>query len=79
MEFDKSGNILKYFVIIIDSMYSLKCSDAGFDCDYEIKGNNEEEIMDNVKEHGKNDHKLQDNDFTPIMIGNIRKLIKKTD
>lgn len=44
-------------------MFSLKCSDAGFDCQHTIKGNSKEEIMNQAKVHGKRDHNLQESDF----------------
>ena len=39
-------------------MKSLKCSTVtGTTCPYEAHGKNEEEIVDNLKKHGKESHK----------------------
>lgn len=59
-------------------MYSLRCRDAGFDCNFEIEGFTEEEIMSKVKQHAKADHNFKENDFTSQMVGNIQKIIRKT-
>ncbi len=53
-------------------MLSFKCRDVGFDCNYIVTEDNDAEIMKKVMEHGKRDHNLNSNDFTPTLIDNIR-------
>ncbi|HET8857347.1 MAG TPA: DUF1059 domain-containing protein [Nitrososphaeraceae archaeon] len=35
---------------------SFGCSDAGVDCKWTTTANTEEEIMEKIKEHARNDH-----------------------
>ncbi|MGD9673858.1 MAG: DUF1059 domain-containing protein [Candidatus Nitrosocosmicus sp.] len=58
-------------------MFSLKCADAGFDCDYAVEANSEEEIISKVKEHGRNVHNLHENEFSPDLVNKIRATIKQ--
>jgi len=53
-------------------MLSFKCRDVGFECDYVVMEDNDTEIIKKVMEHGKRDHNLNSNDFTPSLIDNIR-------
>ena len=59
-------------------MLTLKCSDAGFDCDYVINGESETEIMDNVGEHASKVHGLSPDDMDSQLIQKIKSLIKST-
>ena len=59
-------------------MFSLKCSDAAFDCKKMITGNSKEEIMTWVMDHGKRDHNLTDNDFSPELVNKIQSLITES-
>ena len=36
----------------------LKCRDVGMNCDFEARGNNEEEIMAQAAEYARKDHGL---------------------
>lgn len=56
-------------------MLSLKCSDAGFDCQHNIKGDTREEVMSQAMEHGKRDHNLKESDFSPELVNKIESLI----
>ena len=56
-------------------MLSFKCGDVGFDCDYIVQEESEEELIEKVKIHGKNDHRLHESDFTPTLIKDIKKNI----
>jgi len=60
-------------------MFSLKCSDAGFDCQHTIKGNTKEEIMNQAMEHGKRDHDLKESDFSPELVNKIENLIVESN
>ncbi len=57
-------------------MLTLKCHDAGFDCNRIIKGETEQEVINSVKEHALRDHKITSNDINPNMLESIKKLIK---
>ena len=37
----------------------LRCRDVGMSCDFEARGNNEEEIMTQAAEHARKDHGLE--------------------
>ncbi len=51
----------------------------GFDCNYIVTEDNDAEIMKKVMEHGKRDHNLNSNDFTPTLIDNIRSKMQKVE
>ncbi len=53
-------------------MLSFKCRDVGFDCDYIVKADKDSEIIEKVMEHGKKDHNLNKEDFTPYLVELIR-------
>jgi len=59
-------------------MLTLKCSDAGFDCDYVINGESEKEVMDNVGEHASKFHGISPDDMDSQLIQKIKSLIKST-
>lgn len=59
-------------------MLTLKCSDAGFNCDYIINADNEDEIMDNVKEHASKVHGISTESMDPQLIQKIKSLIKSS-
>jgi len=46
-------------------MKTLTCREAGFDCDYVVEGETEEEILQKGQEHGKSVHGLKEEDCTP--------------
>jgi len=56
-------------------MLSLKCSEAGCDCQRTIKGNSKEEVMNQAIELGKRDHNLKGSDFSPELVNKIDSLI----
>jgi len=43
-----------------------------------ITGNSKEEIMTWVMDHGKRDHNLTDNDFSPELVNKIQSLITES-
>ncbi|MBA3286120.1 MAG: DUF1059 domain-containing protein [Nitrosopumilus sp.] len=57
-------------------MLTLKCSDAGFDCDYAINGESEKEIMDNVVEHASKVHGISTDNMDSELFQKIKSLIK---
>jgi predicted small metal-binding protein len=57
-------------------MKTLSCREAGFDCDYVVEGETEEEILQKGQEHGKNVHGLKEEDCTPEFKEKLKGLIK---
>ena len=53
----------------------LKCRDVGVDCDEEIHGSNEAEILSKAAEHAKSCH--QGVQMTPAVQAKIRAAIKE--
>ncbi len=60
-------------------MFSFKCRDVGFDCDYIVREDNETEIIKKVIEHGGRDHNLRQDDFTPSLLERIRGKMQTID
>lgn len=54
-------------------MKTLRCRDVGFDCTKEIRAESEEEVMQQVAEHAKNDHGI---DVTPEIATQVRAQIR---
>lgn len=50
----------------------MKCRDVGFDCDYVVKGNNEQEIMQNAATHTQRDHGIRPEDITEDLRSKVR-------
>jgi predicted small metal-binding protein len=59
-------------------MKTLSCREAGFDCDYTVEGQTEEEIFRNGEQHALNSHGMKKEDFTPEFKEKLRGLIKDT-
>ena len=57
-------------------MKTLSCREAGFDCDYVVKGETEEEILNNGKQHAIMDHGMKEEDCNPEFKEKLRPLIK---
>lgn len=57
-------------------MKTLSCREAGFDCDYVVKGETEEEIFKNGAQHAIKDHGMKEEDITPEFKEKLRGLIK---
>jgi len=57
-------------------MKTLRCRDAGFDCDKEIKASTEEEVLAQAANHAAKAHNVQ---VTPALAKQIRTLIKDQD
>ena len=54
-------------------MKTLRCRDAGFDCDKEIHAQTEEAVLRQAAEHAENVHNVR---VTPEMAAKIKTLIK---
>ncbi|MFY9870893.1 MAG: DUF1059 domain-containing protein [Candidatus Nitrosopolaris sp.] len=55
---------------------SISCREAGFDCDYVVKGETEEEVMKNGAEHVNKVHGMKEEEMTPEMKQKIRGFIR---
>lgn len=55
-------------------MKTLRCRDAGFDCDKEIHGSTEDAVMNQAAEHAATVHGVK---VTPELASQIRTLIKE--
>lgn len=54
-------------------MKTLRCRDAGFDCDQQIQAPTEEEVLSQAAAHARKVHNVN---VTPEMAQQIKKLIK---
>ena len=41
-------------------MKEFRCKDAGHSCDWSVRSNDEKEIIESAKEHGRNFHQMKD-------------------
>jgi predicted small metal-binding protein len=57
-------------------MKTLSCREAGFVCDYIVKGETEEEVMRNGGEHAMKVHGMKAEDITPEMKEKLKGLIR---
>ena len=60
----------------VNFMKTLSCREAGFDCDYVVKGETEEEILNKGKQHAIMNHWMKEEDCTPQFNDKLRGLIK---
>lgn len=72
----KRNTIIQLFRVSV--MKTLSCREAGFDCDYVVKGETEEEIFKNGAEHATKDHGLKPEDITPQFKEKLRGLIRNS-
>jgi predicted small metal-binding protein len=56
-------------------MKMVTCREAGFDCDYVVKGETDDEVMKTGVQHLVKDHGMREEDITPGMKEKVRKLI----
>jgi predicted small metal-binding protein len=54
-------------------MKILRCRDAGFDCDYEIRAQSEEEVLREAAEHAQQVHRVE---VTPELAAQVQSLIR---
>lgn len=67
-------NLLNLIIYLEEkNIKTLRCRDAGFDCDGEIRAETEQEVLNQAAEHARTEHKVQ---VTPEMADQIRTLIK---
>jgi predicted small metal-binding protein len=59
-------------------MKTINCREAGFDCDVIVKGESEEEVLQNGMEHAKRDHNMKEEDITPEMKEKIKSIIRSS-
>jgi predicted small metal-binding protein len=59
-------------------MKTINCREAGFDCDYVVRGETEEDVMKNGVEHAMKDHGMKEEDITPEMKQKIRGVIRSS-
>ncbi|MBS1253429.1 MAG: hypothetical protein MAG451_02478 [Anaerolineales bacterium] len=55
-------------------MKVLRCRDAGFDCEHEIRAENEEDVLQQAAEHAQAVH---DVDVTPELVEQVKSLIRE--
>lgn len=55
---------------------SVSCRDLGMDCDFVARGETNEEVMTQIREHGRRVHGMKDADFTPELTSRIRDNIR---
>jgi predicted small metal-binding protein len=52
----------------------LRCRDVGLDCDYEMRGRSEEEVMQQAAAHAQRDHGIAE--ITPDLASRVRAAIR---
>jgi predicted small metal-binding protein len=67
-----------YDSIIFLDMKTITCRDAGFECDYVVKGETEEEVMKRGAEHAMKDHDMKEQHITPEFKEKVRGLIRSS-
>jgi predicted small metal-binding protein len=58
------------------NMRSLSCRDAGFDCDYVVRAENDYEIFTESENHVFNAHGMKKQDFIPAFNEKLKSFIK---
>jgi predicted small metal-binding protein len=60
-------------------MLNVNCREVGFDCDYVVKGETEEELMKDARQHAVRDHGYNEEDvLKPELQEKIRSHIRRT-
>ena len=59
-------------------MKTVTCREAGFDCDYVVEGQTDDEVIKRGVEHLVKDRGMREEDITPGMKEKVRKLIHTT-
>lgn len=54
---------------------SISCADAGSDCNWTSSAETEEQLMEKVAQHAKEDH--PDMEITPDLVAKIKSVIKE--
>jgi predicted small metal-binding protein len=55
-------------------MKVLRCRDAGFDCDHEVRAESEEELLQQAAEHAQTVHHVE---VTPELVEQVKSLIRE--
>jgi predicted small metal-binding protein len=58
------------------AMKTVTCREAGFDCDYVVKGETDDEVMKGGVQHLVRDHDMREEDITFEMKEKVRRLPK---
>jgi len=58
-------------------VYSINCSDAGVDCDFEARGASLEEVIQLCADHGTREHNMRG--FGPELYTKMRRCVKILD
>ncbi len=56
----------------VKSVMEMKCRDVGFNCDFVVRGDSEQEIMQQAAAHAQRDHGMRPEDITEELKGKIR-------
>ena len=59
-------------------MFSLSCKDVGVNCDHVCKGETEEELMENAKQHAIQDNHFSEELSRPETQNKIKAFIKSS-
>jgi predicted small metal-binding protein len=57
-------------------MKAIQCHETGFECDYIVKGQTEEQVMKNGADHAIREHGLKSEDITLQFKKKVRSLIR---
>jgi predicted small metal-binding protein len=57
-------------------MKTLRCREAGFDCDKEIRAASEEEVLEQAAAHAKADHNVE---VTPELAEQVKGFIREEE
>jgi predicted small metal-binding protein len=68
----------RYNIIVALDMKTITCREAGFECDYVVKGETEEEVMKKGAEHAIKGHGMKEEDITPEFKEKVRAIIRTT-
>jgi predicted small metal-binding protein len=55
---------------------TINCREAGFQCDYIVRGQNEEEVMKNGADHAIKEHGMKPEDITPEFKEKVKSIIR---
>ena len=56
-------------------MPSFKCKDVGMKCQFEVKDENQDELMQIISLHGEKSHNMKE--ISPDMMEKVKRAIKK--
>lgn len=53
----------------------IRCREVGVDCDFEARGETEQEVLDKCAEHGRTAHGMQE--LSPELVAKVRAAIRE--